>query len=138
MARMTKEQVVRLRAQIEEVLEDLGASIGYKIKLKRGTYNEVLVFKLEVAPIPLDGTEVSEETQKFNQMCYHWGIKKEALNTKVSIKGVIYTIKGARPNAKKYPLLLVRDSDGAKFRYSYRTVRDVLPSSLKTMYGATT
>lgn len=132
MSRMTKDQVIRLRAQIEEVLEDLGGSIGYRLRLKRGSYNEVLIFKLEVAPIPLDGTEVSEETQKFNRMCNNWGISKEALGKKVEIKGELYTINGAKPSAKKYPLLLTKDSDGRRYKFTVATVRSALPQPLRT------
>lgn len=129
---MTQEQVRRIKAQLQEILEEAGESMGYKITIGRGSYDEVLVFKVEVAPIRLDGTEVSKETQQFKHKCYTWGIAREALGTDITVRGVKYKIVGAKVGGKKYPILLRRLDNGKRYKMGSRDVWSALPEELRT------
>ena len=131
MPQMTLEQVKKIRRELEARMEEAGLEMGYKITVKNGKYNEVLTFKIEIAPVRLDGTEVNGETDYFNMRCVKWGIRKEALGQEVTIKGRLYKIIGAQPNAKKYPILLTLK--GKRYKFMAKSVREALDPEFRAV-----
>jgi hypothetical protein len=111
---MDKATLLRVREQLNPILEAASKDIGLKMTLGNCTFRSTsATFKLEVAEVGETGEAMTKEAQDFVSYCATLGLKKEHLfkEFKHPLGGTLKII-GYKPRAKKYPIL-----------YSYRGQR---------------
>jgi hypothetical protein len=100
-------KVVRaLSVEIETALQPLAKQHGVSIRIKGGTFQTAFAtLKLEIATTDEKGEAVDQASIDFKMLAPIFGLSADDLGTIFSVSGEAYKIIGARPRAKKRPIL---------------------------------
>lgn len=116
--------------QITAALATLEEQLGVKIAdgaIKFGSGNMKLTLEVSVAApdgeVKLENTP-DGEAFRFNASFY--GLSPSDLGRSFRYRGDLYTLKGAKPRASKYPLIAERMADGKSYKFTAEIVRGAL------------
>lgn len=120
---LSKDKVRAIRSQLEPFLDVIGEELNLKLTLCSCTYREVIMFKLEVAPIDAEGKSRSKMADDFEIHARGYGLKAEDLGRTFTFSGSLHTIEGAKPRSKRYPILCRRKDDGKLYKFPADAIR---------------
>lgn len=117
------------RADFKEAVRDLENKYDVTIKLGRITYDENQFYARMTVDNGQDPDLIEEhnfdsEVWKFEDIGLKEGMYRQMF---LNRKGERYAILGFVPNAKKYPLRVVRFSDGKRFHVSRYFIKEFIP-----------
>lgn len=111
-----------LSSEIEAAVASIGESYGVKIATGNGRFSPTnLTLKLNISTIGKDGAVNTKEADDFRRYAMRWGLEKTDLGASFRREGIEYTITGAKPRSKKYPILATRP-DGRTFKFGASTI----------------
>lgn len=111
---MTKDQVRKLRLELQTVLDEQAKYLGLKFTVGNATMGATVTFKLECATVLADGTVKTREAEDFKRYATAFGLKVDDLGRTIKYAGHQYVVKGLKPSASKFPVLADRD-DGKRY-----------------------
>jgi hypothetical protein len=120
------------------VAEQFGISASYKSgSFARDGANATLKFEI-VAPDAETGETLSREAQEFKSLGHVFGFEPDDLGREFTVRRTVYKISGLKSSRPKYPISVVRVSDGKGFKFPEGTVKSALniaPKFTKTSEG---
>lgn len=119
-----RKKVREVLAECEAALAPIAEKHGLNLVRKTCTFrpNEMPVaFRFE-APVERSGVELTTEQAAFMDNAERWGIGHIKLGDEIKVNGKTFTIAGAKPRRRKYPIIALR-SDGKQFKLALQTVR---------------
>jgi hypothetical protein len=124
---MDRETVKTIAAKVEDAVRAIGEEHGVQIKYKGGNYTESsAVLKLEVAEIR-GGEAVTREAEDFRRYASLFGLRPEDLGREFKDwSGDAYKVVGAKPNSRKYPILVKNLTSGKTFKFPEGRVQAAL------------
>jgi hypothetical protein len=109
-------------AKIEAALAPLAKELGLVITTKGGSYSpEAYTLKVECATVSADGEVQTKESLDFKAYAFRYGLDADDLGATFKRGGDTYTIVGAKPRSRKYPILC-RKANGKTYKLPADTV----------------
>ena len=106
---MTKAKVMAVRADVDKAIEKALAKHGLVGSLKNLTYSSdsitIQKFTISVKGSGVDD-KFAKEASDFKRYAKLYNMDASDLGAKVEISGKIYTIIGAKPRSRKYPIIV--------------------------------
>ena len=120
-----------LRAAINAALKPVGEAQGVSLELGTMTYSPTqATTRLTIRTL---GGE--PEADDFNRLAHLYGLEPTDLGKQVELDGVLGTIVGLKPRARRFPILL-RRADGTEVTATAVGVRAALGRTLQAPFGS--
>jgi len=127
---INRDNMQRMRPQIEAALEALGKELGIKFSLGNGKYDgdgNNGSFKLEMATVTEDGTAMTKERTNFQRYCRMFGLLPTDIDREVTISGQRLRIAGLKVNSRVRPIIMAEvGSKNRLYTYPVEIVTAVL------------
>jgi len=116
---MTKQDVIKLRTELNKVLDKFNETSNIKMTLKSATYSDEVTFKLVGSKVSDTGTLITKKSLDFSRYEHLHGMKLIALNYKFKCGFDTYEVVGYNTRAKKYPISYLINGKPYKCAASY-------------------
>lgn len=117
---------------IENALRDVAEKHGVTIKAGGGRFTaETFDLKLNIVAKATDGSVQTKEALAWNKLAAAYGFKAEDLGRKFYTNGETYVVTGLKPNAKKFPVLARKQSNGVMYKFAAHSVKAALETAAK-------
>lgn len=128
-----------IQTRVLATVKALEAELGVTFSLGNGTYGSATgSVTLRMAVADSSGAAQSVPEAEFKRYATIYDLQPDDLGREFEVRGTVYTLIGAQPSARKYPLLGKR-RDGTVFKFTAATVKASLrprPASIPAMSGA--
>ena len=103
---ITKELLIKIRPEIDEVLKAVGERHNVVLKLGRGSYDDNgATFKLDVMPVAETGEVITPAIKEWHRYAEAYGFDKDDLGKEFVCNRQVFTICGLNPRKRKHPVL---------------------------------
>jgi len=132
--KFTKNQIDKMRIEIEEALDTIAKRYGSQANLGRITYGSSASMRLEfnkfITSICGDSYPNTKESTAFGELHYKHNIPIEALHNPFQHQGKEIVILGYSSRSSKYPIKYTQDGGNYKCSIDYmkKAVEESLPS----------
>jgi len=119
-----RKKVREVLAECEDALAPIAEKHGLNLVRKSCTFKSntmPVAFKFE-APVERAGVELTTEQAAYLDNAERWGIGHIKLGDEIKVNGRTFTVAGAKPRRRKYPIVALR-SDGKQFKMDVQSVR---------------
>lgn len=119
---LTRESIRNLRDELQTHLDAISAEIGYKLTLGNASFGATVTFKLEAAPMDMNGDATSKTAEDFKRGAYLFGLQPTDLGREFIANGARYKVTGLAIKSRRFPILVERE-DGKVFKFPAETVK---------------
>lgn len=125
---LTRDNLDTLKARLTEAMLPIAEQYGVSVQFGHGSFSpSCFTGKIEIAVISDDGTVQSKEREDFHRYCFRYGLEPSDLDKQIRLyNGRQYTITGANPKNRKYPILLKCVDDGQRIKTTVSSVKVAL------------
>lgn len=116
---LSENEVLRLRAELEKVLDKFNETSNIKMELQGAKYSVDVTFKLVGTKLDNLGNKVTKFSKNFGTYSYKHGLKESALNYEFRHEGKMYKVTGYNKSARKYPIEYTQDGEPYKCAPSF-------------------
>lgn len=105
---LSKQDVIRIRHQLQEALQNIELDEGVTLKLGNASYSaNNITFKLDVSVPNENGETISKEGEDFKVYAHRFGMTPENLGSEFNDHEMgVCKIIGCKPRSHKYPILV--------------------------------
>ena len=129
---MNRESIREIRKTIQDLLSDADGVFKdqFRVTVKLGNASFGMnnaTLKIEIADLTDTGEAITREAEDFKRCAFKWGLSPDDLG-KVFINpydGKTYTIIGAKPRSKQYPIL-AKQNNGKVYKLSHIMVKTAI------------
>lgn len=127
MKTITKEDLKKLRAELDAALPDIAEKLGMKLKVGNGSYDATTAtFKIEAAMLDESGKAQTKEARYFELYCEQFGLHKDDLNKTFATPTGGFQVIGILPRSYKFPILVKEISTNKEYKYPAEFVKNKL------------
>ena len=127
-----------IKTAVLEALIPVGEELGLSFEFGRGNFTENnFVVKLEIATLNEDGTINDRAADDFTNNAFRYGLRTTDLGRSFAMGdlGLRYTITGAKPKNRKYPIIAEDVAFGTTYKFSAMAVKNALASEPNSLRG---
>jgi len=113
-------------AALEAAVQTVAQQYGLLITTGSGSFSDnTFSLKIECATKNEDGTVNTMEAEDFKFHCSRWDLEEGMLN-KAFVdpgNGQRYRVAGAKPRSRKYPIIVVKEGTGERYKFPASRVK---------------
>ena len=118
-----------IKTAVLEALIPVGEELGLSFEFGRGNFTENnFVVKLEIATLNEDGTANDRAADDFTSNAFRYGLQTTDLGRSFAMRNGRYTITGAKPKNRKYPIIAEDVAFGTAYKISAMAEKNALAS----------
>lgn len=115
-----------VRAALEAAVQTVAKEYSIQVTTGGGSFSDnTFTLKLECATKGEGGVVNTKEAEDFKFYCFRWELTEDMLN-KVFFdrgSGERYKVIGAKPRSTKYPVIVIKMSDGTRYKFPASRVK---------------
>lgn len=116
---MDKAKALAIRNALSTAFSGIESRFGVKVAFRGGRFSDQnLTIKMEFAEVSSIGAVATKEVSDFSRFCHRYGLTPADHGRVFIFDGQAFTIKGAVPRSRRFPILASRTSDGKLTRFS--------------------
>lgn len=117
--------VREILAECEAALRPVAEKHGLTLARKTCTFTAESIpvaFRMD-ATASRNGVELTTDEAAYVDRAALWGMEHVKLGAEIYIRGGSFTVVGAKPSSRKYPIIVKRTRDGKLFKMDVQSVR---------------
>jgi len=130
MANISRNEVKKLRDELEKVLDKFNKTSDIKMELGNAKFGDEVTFKFTGRKL-VNGQIVSKESTDFLKFQYKHGLKEHALNYEFTHAGKSIKIVGYKPRSPKYSITY--EENGRSYKCTVAFMQAMIKTSAQEL-----